>query len=109
MADVLKLIWWTIVRPFRSRASLEAEIPTLRQQLNVLHRKSPKRIAFKTRPLMDCHSPHVIQGDFLPAAVILRNASADTTREYCGYLSCNISFESSVLVEAIASEMAKIR
>ena len=46
MADVLKLICWAVIGLFRSRASLEAEILTLRQQLNVLRRKSPKRLAF---------------------------------------------------------------
>jgi len=46
MADILKLICWAVIGLFRSRASLEAEILTLRQQLNVLRRKSPKRLAF---------------------------------------------------------------
>jgi hypothetical protein len=46
MADMLKLIWWAVFGLFRSRASLEAEILTLRQQLNVLRRKLPKRPAF---------------------------------------------------------------
>jgi hypothetical protein len=32
---------------FRSRVSLEAEIQSLRHQLNVLRRKSPKRLAFR--------------------------------------------------------------
>jgi hypothetical protein len=31
---------------FRSRASLQAEISTLRHQLNVLRRKSPQRLGF---------------------------------------------------------------
>ena len=46
MGDMLKLIWWMVVGLFRSRASLEAEIVALRHQLNVLRRKSPKRLAF---------------------------------------------------------------
>ena len=46
MADILNLICWAVIGVFRSRASLEAEILTLRQQLNVLRRKSPKRLAF---------------------------------------------------------------
>ena len=46
MGDVLKLIWWAVIGLFRSRASLEAEILTLRHQLNVLRRKSQKRLAF---------------------------------------------------------------
>ena len=46
MGDILKLIWWTVIGLFRSRASLEAEILVLRHQLNVLRRKSPKRLVF---------------------------------------------------------------
>ena len=45
MGDILKLIWW-VVGLFRSKASLETEILTLRHQLNVLRRKSPKRLVF---------------------------------------------------------------
>jgi hypothetical protein len=30
---MLKLIWWAVIALFRSRASLEAEILTLRHQL----------------------------------------------------------------------------
>lgn len=48
MADAFKLILWTIVDLFRSRASLEAEIVALRQQLNVLRRKTTRRLAFST-------------------------------------------------------------
>jgi hypothetical protein len=33
---------------FRSRVRLEAEIPVLRQQINVLRRKSQKRSVFRT-------------------------------------------------------------
>jgi hypothetical protein len=40
------MIWSAIIALFRSRASLEAEILTLRHQLNVLRRKSPKRLTF---------------------------------------------------------------
>ena len=47
MADILKLICWAVIGLFRSRASLEAEIMALRQQLNVLRRKSSKRLAFR--------------------------------------------------------------
>ncbi|WP_036282695.1 hypothetical protein [Methylocystis sp. ATCC 49242] len=46
MSDVFKLVWWTILDLFRSRASLETEIVALRQQLNVLRRKSARRLAF---------------------------------------------------------------
>jgi len=46
MADILNLICWAVIGVFRSRASLEAEMLTPRQQLNVLCGKSPKRLAF---------------------------------------------------------------
>ncbi len=46
MGGMLKLIWWADIGLFRSKASLEAEIVTLRHQLYVLRRKSPKRLAF---------------------------------------------------------------
>jgi hypothetical protein len=46
MGDILKLIWWAVIGLFRSRSSLEAEILTLRHQLNVLRRKSPRKLAF---------------------------------------------------------------
>jgi hypothetical protein len=46
MGDMLKLIWWAVIGLFRSRVSLEAEILTLRHQLTVLRRKSPKRLVF---------------------------------------------------------------
>src|SRR6266481_5837192 len=46
MRDVCSLIWLTVIGLFRSRASLQAEILTLRHQLNVLRRKSPQRLTF---------------------------------------------------------------
>ena len=46
MRDMLNLIWWVVIGLFRSRASLEAEIVALHHQLNVLRRKSTKRLAF---------------------------------------------------------------
>jgi hypothetical protein len=48
MGEIVKLIWWVVIGLFRSRASLEVEILALHHQLNVLCRKSPKRVAFST-------------------------------------------------------------
>jgi hypothetical protein len=48
MVDVLILLWTALTCLFRSRVRLEAEILVLRQQINVLRRKSPKRFAFRT-------------------------------------------------------------
>jgi hypothetical protein len=46
MRDVCSLIWLALVGLFQSRMSLEAEILALRHQLNVLRRKSPKKLTF---------------------------------------------------------------
>jgi len=45
MGDLCRLIWFVLVGLFRSRASLRAEIVCLRQQITVLQRRSPKRVA----------------------------------------------------------------
>jgi hypothetical protein len=45
MSDLCRLIWCALIGLFRPRAALEAEILVLRHQLNVLRRKSPKRLA----------------------------------------------------------------
>src|ERR1700739_3899631 len=46
MRDAFSLIWLGLIGLFRSRASLQAEILTLRHQLNVLRRKAPQRLTF---------------------------------------------------------------
>jgi hypothetical protein len=46
MRDAFSLIWLALIGLFRSRASLQVEILTLRHQLNVLRRKSPRRLTF---------------------------------------------------------------
>ena len=43
MRDLCRLIGWMVVDLIRSRAALEAEIWTLRQQINVLRRTSSKK------------------------------------------------------------------
>ena len=48
MRDVCSLIWLALIGLFRSRASLQVEILTLRHQLNVLRRKSPQRPTFSS-------------------------------------------------------------
>ena len=45
MRDLLNLIRWMLLGLVRSRRSLEAENLALRHQLNVLHRRAPKRPA----------------------------------------------------------------
>src|SRR6202790_3012358 len=46
--DLVRLIVWMVVDLFRSRAALEAEILTLRQQINVLRRTAPKKQTFSS-------------------------------------------------------------
>src|ERR1035441_606338 len=48
MRDLCRLIGWTVADLIRSRAALEAEIWTLRQQINVLRRAAPKKLSFST-------------------------------------------------------------
>src|SRR5512133_3803358 len=48
MSDFCRLIWCALIGLFRSRAALEAEILVLRHQLNILRRKSPKRVALRS-------------------------------------------------------------
>ena len=45
MRDLCSLIWCAVVGLVRSRVALQTEILVLRHQLNVLRRKSPKRMA----------------------------------------------------------------
>jgi hypothetical protein len=45
MRDAFSLIWLVLIGLFRSRASLQVEILTLRHQLSVLRRK-PQRLTF---------------------------------------------------------------
>jgi hypothetical protein len=46
VTDLLKLILGVLASLFKSRAKLEAEILILRQQINVLRRRAPKRPHF---------------------------------------------------------------
>ena len=46
MLDLCRLIWRMFTDRFRSRVTLEAEILVLRQQINVLRRGAPRKLAF---------------------------------------------------------------
>jgi hypothetical protein len=72
MSDLCRLIWCALIGVFRPRAALEAEILVLRHQLNVLRRKSPKRLAFgDVDPLVFTALYHVAPG-VLDALKILK-------------------------------------
>jgi hypothetical protein len=47
MREACSLIWTALVRVFRSRASLVAEILVLRHQINIQRRHLPKRQTFR--------------------------------------------------------------
>src|SRR5437667_12880899 len=46
MRYLCRLVGWVVVDLIRSRVMLEAEIWTLRQQINVLRRTAPKKLCF---------------------------------------------------------------
>jgi hypothetical protein len=46
MREACSLVWSVLALLFRSRASLEAEIPILRHQLNIQRRHLPKKLCF---------------------------------------------------------------
>jgi hypothetical protein len=48
MGDLCGFIWRALAGLFRSRTALQAEILILRHQLNVLRRRSPKRVTLST-------------------------------------------------------------
>jgi len=54
--DLCKLIFGTMIDLLRSRATLEAEIVVLRQQINVLRRANPRRLRFASidRLILGC-------------------------------------------------------
>jgi transposase InsO family protein len=69
---MLKLIWWVVIGLFRSRASLEAEIVALRHQLNVLRKKSPKRLAYRNFDRLIFAGLYRIAPNVLNALVIVK-------------------------------------
>jgi hypothetical protein len=69
---MLKLIWWVVIGLFRSRASLEADIVALRHQLNVLRRKSTKRLAFSNFDRLIFAGLYRIAPNVLNALVIVK-------------------------------------
>jgi hypothetical protein len=77
MRDLLDVIRWMLVGLFRSGTSLRAENLALRHQLNVLHRRSPKRPVFSNfdRLIFICLyriAPHVLDALTIvdPATVV---------------------------------------
>jgi transposase InsO family protein len=72
MRDVCSLIWLALIGLFRSRASLQVEILTLRHQLNVLRRKSPQRLTFTSIDRLIFAGLYRLAPDVLDALKIVR-------------------------------------
>jgi hypothetical protein len=72
MVEFCKLIWCALFGLFRSRLSLEAEIVVLRHQLNVLRRKSPKRLTFNNLDRLIFAGLYGIAPNVLSALAIVR-------------------------------------
>jgi len=72
MKVVCCLIWLALIGLFRSRASLQAEILTLRHQLNVLRRQSPQRLTFTSIDRLVFTGLYRLAPDVLDALKIVR-------------------------------------
>jgi len=75
MVDLGRLVWCFVAGPFRSRAGLQAEILVLRHQLNVLRRKSPKRLAFSNIDRLVFTGLYGLTPSVLNALKILKSAT----------------------------------
>jgi hypothetical protein len=80
MGNLLKLIWCILTRLFRSRVALEAEIVTLRHQLNVLHRKAPKQLVFSNFDRFVFSSLYWYAPSILNALVIVKRETVASSR-----------------------------
>ena len=72
MSDLCRLIWCALIGLFRPRAALETENLVLRHQLNVLRRKSPKRLAFSNVDRLVFAGLHRLAPGVLDALKILK-------------------------------------
>jgi hypothetical protein len=72
MSDLCRSIWSAVFALFRSRAALHAEILFLRHQLNVLHRRSPKRVALSNIDRLVFAGLYCLAPEVLDALKILK-------------------------------------
>ena len=75
MGDVCRLIWCALTGLLGSRAALQAEILILRHQLNVLRRKSPKRLVFSNIDRLVFAGLYGLTPKVLDALTILKPAT----------------------------------
>jgi hypothetical protein len=67
-----RLIWSAVIGLFRSRAALQAEVLFLRHQLNVLRRKSPRRVALNNIDRLVLTGPYYLAPQLLDALKIVK-------------------------------------
>src|SRR5262249_10101746 len=72
MTDLCRLLWCALIRLFRSRAALEAEILVLRHQLSALRRKSPTRVSFSNIYRLVFPGPYRLAPGVLDALKIVK-------------------------------------
>jgi hypothetical protein len=77
MRDVCRLIWLALVGLLQSRVSLEVEILALRHQLNVLRRKSPKKLTFTIIDRLVFAGLYRLAPGMLDALAIVETADGD--------------------------------
>jgi len=75
MRDLVRLIVWAVVDLFRSRAAIEAEVLTLRQQIIVLRRTAPKKQSFDAIDRLVFVGPYRRFPRVLDALAIVRPAT----------------------------------
>ncbi len=75
MSDLCRLIWCALIGLFQPRAALEAETLVLRHQLNVLRRKSPKRLVLSSIDRLLLVGLYRLAPGMLDALKIIRSES----------------------------------
>src|SRR5258708_33009743 len=105
MRDLFRLIGWTVVDLFRSRAALEAEIWTLRQQINVLRRTAPKRLSFSGFDRL------VFAGLYrlFPKICEVRRFPSNEWNSKCRILACGISPSATAFLRGVAEPRRRER
>src|SRR5215467_10561056 len=104
MGELIGFIWCAIAGLFWSRAALQAEILVLRHQLNILHRRSPKRVALgKIDRLVFCGlyrlSPTVLDAlKILQPETVIRWSRRDSSSATTGVALAAVGLRAATLV-----------
>jgi hypothetical protein len=77
MFKLCRLVWYVLAGRFRSRASLEVESLALRHQLNILRRRSPKKLTLSNIGRLIFAGLYRLDSGILGALTIIKPSSAD--------------------------------